>query len=81
MVTCPDMDSSRYDHLQRVVHITLYVDVSNAKALRERIVSCATSAGPEGDAERALLNFAFIDARLVSDLATTHGTERSSCSR
>jgi EKC/KEOPS complex subunit CGI121/TPRKB len=49
-----------------VVHIALYTGVSNAATLRQRIINAASATGPEGDAEREAVNFAFIDARLVS---------------
>ncbi|KII96124.1 hypothetical protein PLICRDRAFT_96194 [Plicaturopsis crispa FD-325 SS-3] len=49
-----------------VVHVALFTDVTNASSLRQRIVNAATKPGVEGDAERDALNFAFIDARLIT---------------
>ena len=48
------------------VHIALYTAVMNASLLRARITKAATSQGIEGDRERDAVNFAFVDARLVS---------------
>jgi EKC/KEOPS complex subunit CGI121/TPRKB len=51
-----------------VVHIALYTAVTNASLLRSRIIKASTIRGTEGDRERDTVNFAFIDARLVSPL-------------
>ncbi|EIW81984.1 CGI-121-domain-containing protein [Coniophora puteana RWD-64-598 SS2] len=48
------------------VHVALFIDVFNAAALKARIVRAATLTGPEGDAEREALNFAFVDASLIT---------------
>lgn len=47
------------------VHVALFANVTNAPAIRARIVKAATMQGPEGDAERELINFAFVEAKLV----------------
>lgn len=47
------------------VHIGLFRNVTNAAQLRQRLISAATMPGPEGEQERAAVNFTFIDARLV----------------
>ena len=47
------------------VHIALFKNVTNASQLKQRLISAATMPGPEGELERAAVNFAFIDARLV----------------
>lgn len=52
------------EHLSSV-YITLFDNVTNAADLRTRLIQAATLQGPEGDAERETVNFAFIDARLV----------------
>ena len=49
-----------------VAHVALYAPVNNAKELRSRIIQAATLEGDEGEQERQAVNFAFIDARLVS---------------
>lgn len=49
-----------------VAHVALYAPVNNAKDLRSRIIKAATLDGDEGEQERQAVNFAFIDARLVS---------------
>jgi EKC/KEOPS complex subunit CGI121/TPRKB len=67
----PAMETFTYSHLpasSSVVHIALFAEVRNAKALRARIINAATLAGSEGDEERERLNFAFVDARPVRPL-------------
>jgi EKC/KEOPS complex subunit CGI121/TPRKB len=49
-----------------VVHVALYTAVTNAPLLRARIIKAATTQGVQGDHERSAVNFAFVDARLVS---------------
>lgn len=48
------------------VHIALFTNVQNAADLRTRLVQAASMTGPEGEREREAVNFAFVDARLVS---------------
>ncbi|EIM85448.1 CGI-121-domain-containing protein [Stereum hirsutum FP-91666 SS1] len=55
-----------FDHHQSVVHVALFLDVSNAKDLRTRIVNASTLTEDAGDVERETVNFAFIDARLIT---------------
>ena len=65
----PIMESFHYDHLPpelSTVYVALVTEVANAAQLRARLVKAATMDGAEGDAEREAVNFAFIDARLVS---------------
>jgi hypothetical protein len=47
-------------------HIALFTKVSNATSLRARIIAASTMEGPQGDAEREAVNFAFVEAKLVS---------------
>ena len=54
------------EFIQPVVFAAKFKHVKNAGAIRERIVKAATMEGPEGDAERDAVNFAFINAKLVS---------------
>lgn len=49
-----------------VIYAAKFKHVKNAGAIRERIVKAATMEGPEGDKERDAVNFAFINAKLVS---------------
>jgi EKC/KEOPS complex subunit CGI121/TPRKB len=51
-----------------VVHVGLYTSVENASLLRARIIKAAITQGAEGDHERDAVNFAFVDARLVSPI-------------
>ncbi|EPQ59754.1 CGI-121-domain-containing protein, partial [Gloeophyllum trabeum ATCC 11539] len=52
-------------HLSRA-YIALFTSVTNAGALRSRIINAATLEGIEGDREREAVNFAFVDARLIT---------------
>lgn len=63
------MLSFHYAHLPTAistVHVALYTSVSNAAALRARIVRASQLEGTEGDAECEAVNFAFVEARLVN---------------
>lgn len=51
-----------------VIYAAKFKHVKNAGAIRERIVKASTMEGPEGDKERDAVNFAFINAKLVSVL-------------
>ena len=46
--------------------ICLFTDVKNGPEIRKKIVEAATSQGEEAEGLRDAVNFAFIDARLVS---------------
>lgn len=59
------MEVYHFPHLGASVHATLFHDVQNAASLRARLVKASTMTGEEGVTERAAVNFAFIDARLV----------------
>jgi hypothetical protein len=48
-------------------HIALFRNVLNSEKLKNRIVSASLTEGELGDKEREALNFAFINARLVSN--------------
>ena len=65
------METYTYPHFPQhisIVHVALFTSVSNAKEIRARIVKASTVEGPDGDAERENVNFAFIDAKLVSTI-------------
>jgi len=47
-------------------HIALLRDVTNAAEVKTRIIAASTAEGDNGDAEREAVNFAFIEASLVS---------------
>jgi hypothetical protein len=70
-VACPltfTMESLHYPHFDAQhsqVSIALFRNVTNAGAVKARIIAAATAEGEAGDAEREAVNFAFIDARLV----------------
>src|ERR1700720_1052678 len=69
----PDRDMETYAYPQfpfhvSVVNIALYTAVRNASLLRARIIKAATIQGVDGKREREAVNFAFVDASLVSML-------------
>ncbi|EPS94995.1 hypothetical protein FOMPIDRAFT_1033083 [Fomitopsis schrenkii] len=65
------METFHYAHLPdnlAHVHLALFHDVSNAAQIRQRIVRASQLEGPDGDKEREAVNFAFVDARLITSL-------------
>ncbi|KAI0773639.1 CGI-121-domain-containing protein [Fomes fomentarius] len=65
------MHSFRYPHLPpdlSTVHVALFTNLTTSADIRARIVRASQLQGPDGDAEREALNFAFIDARLICSL-------------
>ncbi|CAG7850730.1 SubName: Full=Related to ERG20-Farnesyl-pyrophosphate synthetase {ECO:0000313/EMBL:CCA68513.1} [Serendipita indica DSM 11827] len=60
------MESYQIPHSGASVFVALFKNVTNAASLKKRLVTASTMAGDEGIAERAAVNFAFIDARLVT---------------
>ncbi|PSR72866.1 hypothetical protein PHLCEN_2v11233 [Hermanssonia centrifuga] len=62
------MESFSYPQFPRdvsTVYIALFDRVSNAAEIRSRLVKAVSMTGPEGEHEREIMNFAFIDARLI----------------
>lgn len=62
------METHTYPHLPAevsTVHIALYSNVLNSKELKERLVTASNLPGPDGDREREVVNYAFVDAKLV----------------
>ncbi|KAG5653276.1 hypothetical protein H0H81_001340 [Sphagnurus paluster] len=51
---------------RRIVHAALYTNVTNGGVLRQRIIAAANATGAVGEDEREAVNFAFIDARLIT---------------
>lgn len=47
------------------VHIALFEDVSNAPAIRKRLIQAATTDGEEGDRLKAEVDFGFLEGRMV----------------
>ncbi|KXN90555.1 hypothetical protein AN958_04227 [Leucoagaricus sp. SymC.cos] len=63
------MDLFYFPHLtpdRAATHVALFRNVKNAASLRKRIISAATMEGEAGELEREEVNFAFIDARLIT---------------
>jgi len=48
------------------IHLAFFKNVTNSADLRKRLVAAASMEGPEGDAERDVLDYAFIEANMVS---------------
>jgi len=66
------MESLHFPHYQAdysYAHIALFRNVSTSEKLKNRIISASVTEGELGDKEREAVNFAFIDARLVSQLS------------
>ncbi|TXT07514.1 hypothetical protein VHUM_03234 [Vanrija humicola] len=49
----------------RTLHVAYFENVANAPEIRRRLVQAATAPGAEGDAARAAVDFAFIEAGLL----------------
>lgn len=47
------------------IHIALFRDVQNSKAIRSALIAAATTEGPEGDLERDRYDFCFLEAKTV----------------
>lgn len=63
------MQTFRYDHFPldvSCVHVGLFTNVTNAAQLRARLIQASLIQGEAGDVEREAVNFAFVEARLVS---------------
>ncbi|KAI6099057.1 kinase binding protein CGI-121-domain-containing protein [Pisolithus sp. B1] len=60
------METYRYPQFDAVVYAAKFKDVKNAEALRSRIVKAASLDGAEGEAERDAINFAFVEAKLIT---------------
>ncbi|KAF8158967.1 kinase binding protein CGI-121-domain-containing protein [Mycena galopus ATCC 62051] len=50
------------------VHAALYTNVSDPDLLRKRLITASTAEGAAGERERDAVNFAFIDARLITSV-------------
>lgn len=59
------MEVYRFPHLGASIYIALFENVKNASSLRARLVTASTMTGPEGEAERMAVNYAFIQSQLV----------------
>ena len=60
------MEVYDYPQFSLQAAIYLFTDVKNGPEIRKKIVEAATFQGEEGEALRDAVNFAFVDARLVS---------------
>ncbi|KAG7096484.1 hypothetical protein E1B28_003914 [Marasmius oreades] len=64
------MESFVFDHVRGVgsdsAYVALYSPVANASAIRKRIMDASKMEGEEGERERDAINFAFIDATLIT---------------
>jgi len=62
------MEYLHFAAFKKKVYIGLFENISNAEEVLHRIQQAARAEGPEGDKERALVNYAFIDAELITSL-------------
>ncbi|CAA7269210.1 unnamed protein product [Cyclocybe aegerita] len=60
------MEIFDFPHLKTKAYLMLFSKVTNAAALKSRIVAASTAEGEVGEQEREAVNFAFIDARLIT---------------
>ncbi|TFK35038.1 kinase binding protein CGI-121-domain-containing protein [Crucibulum laeve] len=63
------METLTFPHVEAersTAHVALFTKVQKSAALRKRIIAAATLEGREGEDERDVVNFAFIDARLIT---------------
>jgi len=60
------MESVQFPHFPASVHIALFNNVKNPASLRARLITASMMEGEEGERERAAVNFAFIDGRLIT---------------
>jgi len=63
------MESLHFPHFQvdySYAHVALFRNVSSSENLKNRIISASVTEGELGDEEREAVNFAFIDARLIT---------------
>ena len=59
------METLTYTGSNKVAHIALFTDVKNSASLKTRLIAASRLEGAEGDKERAVVNFAFVDASMV----------------
>ncbi|KAF8590272.1 CGI-121-domain-containing protein [Ramaria rubella] len=65
------METHTYPHLPAevsTVHVTLFFNVSNAAQLRNRLIAAANISGDDGEREREAVNYAFVEANLITSL-------------
>ena len=60
------MEVYDYPQFSLQAAICLFTDVKNGPEIRKKIVEAATCQGEEGETLRNAVNFAFVDARVVS---------------
>ncbi|KAF9268412.1 CGI-121-domain-containing protein [Marasmius fiardii PR-910] len=64
------MESLTFDHVRGVgsdtAYVALYSSVTNAATIRKRILDASRMEGKDGERERDAMNFAFIDATLIT---------------
>ncbi|PPQ73107.1 hypothetical protein CVT26_014728 [Gymnopilus dilepis] len=56
----------QFDSRHSQVHIALFRNVSNAAAVKARIIAASTAEGEFGEKEREAVNFAFVEARMIT---------------
>ena len=62
---------SHFPEPYSTIHIALFHTVTNARTIRNRLITASTAPGPEGELSRSQLDYAFLDASLVRPLSTS----------
>ena len=60
------MEVYDYPQFSLQAAVSLFTNINNGLEIRKKIVEAATCQGEEGEALRNAVNFAFVDAKLVS---------------
>jgi len=60
------MESLKLHYANSTVHLALFNNVTNSSTLRQRLINASTLADDdEGERERSIVDYAFIDAAMV----------------
>jgi EKC/KEOPS complex subunit CGI121/TPRKB len=74
------METYNLDHFPpniSTVHIASFKHVANAREIRQRLIKASSMEGTEGDAERAKVDFAFLEGKVVSPQKQSYFTSRN----
>jgi EKC/KEOPS complex subunit CGI121/TPRKB len=55
----------QFPPLVNTIHIALFHNVTNAPAIRKRLIQAATTEGREGERMRGEVDFAFLEGKMV----------------
>jgi len=59
------------------IHICLFKNVSNAKAIKASLIAASSMDGPGGDEEREKYDFCFVEGKTVSPIRRLHLVTKS----